>query len=51
LAEKIDELIFKNNILEQMSKNIYQNANQFLWSKRADFIYSKIESEINNRQQ
>jgi glycosyltransferase involved in cell wall biosynthesis len=49
LAEKIDTLIFNNNIIEQMSKNIYQTAQQFLWSKRAELIYSAIESEIIRR--
>lgn len=48
LANKIDTLLLNQKLLEQMNKNVYQTADQFLWSKRAELIYSIIESGKNS---
>ena len=51
LAVQIDTLLSDQNLLEQMSSNVYQAAEQYLWSKRAELIFSIIESDQKTKNQ
>jgi len=51
LANKIDVLLLNKKLVEKMNKIIYQTAEQFLWSERAEIIHHIVNNDIESLKQ